>query len=80
LPAAVQGIDKTSIQCPCLPDSGSQSNQQFVQTSSNLSASAVYKNVAKNPPVDIFHHKSFPDIHELAVVPAIAPHSHGCYM
>jgi hypothetical protein len=51
-----------------------------VQTSSNLSASAVYKNVAKNPPVDIFHHKSFSDIHELAVVPAIAPHSHGCYM
>jgi hypothetical protein len=44
------------------------------------STPAVYKNVAKNPQVDTVRHESFADIQELAVEPAIAPHSHHCYM
>jgi hypothetical protein len=51
-----------------------------VQTSSNLSVSAVYENVAKNPQVDIVHHDSFADIQKLAVVKAIASHSPRRYM
>jgi hypothetical protein len=44
------------------------------------STPAVYENVAINPQVDTVHHESFADIQELAAVPAIAPHSHRCYM